>query len=159
MSELSSESTREAVEPARERVGLGLVGALGGVILGAVLSVVVWELGFIASITSFVMAAGAVYLYGQLAGGPPRRGLVPLLLIILLGVAGTFFVLVGWDAAKAYDDLTQQYGASQMSKAEFVRDSITDTEILGAYAKDMLLFFGFAVLGMWTTLRRTFADR
>lgn len=159
MSEPSTESTSEVVEPARERVGLGLVGALGGVLLGAVLSVVVWELGFIASITSFVMAAGAVYLYGQLAGSPPRRGLAPLLLIIVLGVVGTFFILVGWDSAKAYDDLTQQYGPSQLSKAEFVQDTISDTEILSAYAKDMWLFFGFAVLGMWTTVRRTFADR
>ena len=40
-----------------------------------------------------------------------------------------------------------------MSKSEFVTSSITDTEVLGAYAKDMALFFGFALLGIWTTLR------
>ena len=154
MSESAAESTAQSpVAPARERVGLGLLGALVGVLAGAALSVVVWELGFIASITSFVLAAAAVFLYGVLAGSAPRRGLIPLVLLIVLGVVGTFFVLVGWDAAAAYDDLTAQFGPSEMSKREFVTSSITDTEVLGAYAKDMALFFGFALLGIWTTLR------
>lgn len=42
-----------------------------------------------------------------------------------------------------------------MGKAEFVRTSMFDGEILKAYGKDMAFFFGFAVLGMWTTLKNT----
>jgi hypothetical protein len=150
-------TAQSQVAPARERVALGLLGALVGVLAGAALSVVVWEMGFIASITSFVLAAAAVFLYGVLAGSAPRRGLVPLVLLIVLGVVGTFFLLVGWDAAAAYDDLTEQFGPADLSKREFVTSSITDTEVLGAYAKDMALFFGFALLGIWTTLRGLFS--
>lgn len=62
----------------------------------------VWNFGFIASITSFVMAAGAVFLYGLAAGAPARKGVVPLVLLVVAGVVATFFLLVGWDAARAY---------------------------------------------------------
>ena len=156
----SEASTSEAsgsvvpVEPFRERVGLGLLGAFGGVVLGAVLSVVVWNLGFIASITSFVLAAAAVFFYGQLAGTAPRKGLVPLVLLIVAGVMATFFVMVGYDAATAYDQLTLQQGPAPISKSEFVRSTITDPEVLKAYSTDMLFFFGFAVLGMYSTIKR-----
>ena len=140
--------------PPRERVGLGLLGALGGVVLGAVLSVVVWNLGFIASITSFVLAAAAVFLYGKLAGGAPRKGLVPLVLLIVAGVVVTFFVMIGYDAAVAYDEVTGQQGPASMSKAEFVRGAVTDPTVLEAYGKDMLFFFGFAALGAYSTIKR-----
>jgi len=115
----------------------------------------VWSFGFIASITSFVMAAGATFLYGVAAGAPPRRGVVPLVLLVVAGVVATFFLLVGYDAAQAYDELTAGLPADQigMGKAEFVRTSIFDGEVLSAYGKDMAFFFGFAVLGMWTTLK------
>ncbi|GAA1479246.1 hypothetical protein GCM10009623_36920 [Nocardioides aestuarii] len=140
-------------------MGRGLLGALGGVVAGAVLSLVVWELGFIASITSFVLAAGAVYLYGMLAGAPPRRGLVPLVAMIVLGVVATFFLLVGWDAAAAYDEIVGDTVSPGMTKGEFVTSSLTDSEVLGAYGKDMALFFVFAALGRWTTLKGVISQR
>lgn len=155
----SQESTEQlvpdAVEPARERVALGLAAALVALLLGAGLTLAVWNWGFVASITSFAMAAGAMFFYGFAAGAPPRRGVVPLVLLVVASVVATFFLLVGWDAAQAYDELSAGVPADQisMSKSEFVRESIFDGEVLGAYAKDMAFFFGFAILGMWTTLK------
>ena len=145
----------EPTTPARERVALGLGAALVAILVGAGITLAVWSFGFIASITSFVMAAGAVFLYRLAAGAPPRRGVVPLVALVVVGVVATFFLLVGWDAAQAYDELTAGMPADQvaMGKGEFVRTSIFDGEILSAYSKDMLFFFGFAVLGMWSTLK------
>jgi hypothetical protein len=145
----------EPVEAPHERVAPGLVAAVGAIIAGAVITLVVWNFGFIASVTSFVMAAGAVFLYRRAAGAPPRRGVVPLVVLIVAGVVATFFLLVGWDAAQAYDDLVAGVPEGQvaMGKSEFVRTSMFDGEVLKAYGKDMAFFFGFAVLGMWTTLK------
>ncbi|HXH78819.1 hypothetical protein [Nocardioides sp.] len=143
--------------PRRERVVLGLAAALVGLLVGAGVTLALWNFGFIASITSFIMAAGATFLYGVAAGAPPRRGVVPLILLVVTGVVATFFLLVGYDAALAYDDVTAGMPADQigmgMGKGEFVRTSIFDGEVLKAYGKDMAFFFGFAVLGMWTTLK------
>jgi hypothetical protein len=44
----------------QERVLLGLLASVAAVIAGAVLTVVIWRAGYIASITSFAIAAGAV---------------------------------------------------------------------------------------------------
>jgi hypothetical protein len=123
--------------------------------VGAGITLAVWSLGFIASITSFVMAAGAVFLYRLAPGAPPRNGVVPLVVLVVAGVIATFFLLVGWDAAQAYDELIAGMAVDQigLGKTEFVRQSISDGEVLGAYSEDMLFFFGFAVLGVWTTLK------
>ena len=145
----------EDVEPRRERVALGLAAALVALLLGAGLTLAVWSWGFVASITSFVMAAGAMFFYGFAAGAPPRKGVIPLVLLVVASVVATFFLLVGYDAAQAYDELSAGIPADQisMTKTEFVRTSISDGEVLSAYGKDMAFFFGFAVLGMWTTLK------
>ena len=142
-------------EPRQERVALGLAAAFVALLVGAGLTLAIWNFGFIASITSFVMAAGATFLYGVAAGAPPRRGVVPLVALVVLGVVATFFLLVGWDAAQAYDELALGIPADQvaMDKGEFVRTAMFDGEVLKSYGKDMAFFFGFAVLGMWTTLK------
>lgn len=145
----------ETRAPARERVGLGLAAAVVALLLGAGLTLAVWSFGFVASITSFVMAAGATFFYGLAAGAPPRRGVVPLVGLVVVAVVGTFFLLVGYDAAQAYDEITATMSSAEigMGKSEFIRTSMVDGEVLGAYSKDMLFFFGFAVLGIWTTLK------
>ncbi|KRE96186.1 hypothetical protein ASG76_03875 [Nocardioides sp. Soil774] len=76
-------------------------------------------------------------------------------MLIVAGVVATFFLLVGRDAAKAYDEIVAGVPEGQvaMGKSEFVRTSMFDGEILKTYGKDMAFFFGFAVLGVWTTLK------
>ena len=62
---------------------------------------------------------------------------------------------MGYDAGQAHDEATVGMPADQigMGRSEFVRTSIVDGEVLSAYAQDMAFFFGFAVLGMWSTLK------
>ena len=94
----------------------------------------------------------------EAAGAPPRKGIAPLVVLVVAGVVATFFLLVGWDAAEAYDELSVGVPDDQlvMGKTEFVRTSMFDGEVLQAYGKDMAFFFGFAALGMWTTLKNAF---
>lgn len=132
----------------------GLIFAFGAVIVGVVVTVVVWRLGFIASITSLVLAAGAVWLYDKGAGTPPRKGLVPLIALIVLGVVATFFAVIANDAWEAYDSVVVPGTQDRMS---FVMDSITDGHIIGEYTKDMWMFALFAVLGTFGTLRSLMA--
>lgn len=129
--------------------------AVVALLVGAGITVAVWSFGFIASFTSFLMAAGATYLYRAAAGAPPRRGVVPLVVLVVVAVVATFFLLVGYDAAQAYDELVVGMSTDEigMDRSEFVRTAMFDGEVLSAYGKDMAFFFGFAALGMWTTLK------
>lgn len=45
--------TAPAVVPAPERVGRGLLFSLGGIVVGVVLTVIVWRMNFVASIAKF----------------------------------------------------------------------------------------------------------
>ena len=156
MFEAESAAPAASVEP-QERVVLGLLASLAAVLVGAVLTVVIWRAGYIASITSFVIAAGAVYLYSRVAGTAPRKGLVPLILVVALGVVVSFFAVVGSDLIDAYDQLG--LAGSGLSKSDFVSDNLFNADLLGEYGKDMAMFAVFAVLGVFGTLRRLLASR
>jgi hypothetical protein len=147
----------QVVQEPRERVGLGLLAALGAVVLGAGLTVVLWRVGFIASITSFAIAFGAIWLYAKAAGSTPRKGLGPLVLLILAGVVLSFFAVVASDLSQTYDELID--GNYDVSRLQFIRDNIFNGELLSAYTKDMAMFGVFAVLGIYSTLRRLLTSR
>ncbi|WP_148615059.1 hypothetical protein [Nocardioides rubriscoriae] len=145
--------TAAALPP--ERVGLGLLAATGAVVGGIVLTVVIWRLGFVAAISSLVIAFGAAYLYEAAAGRPARKGLVPLLLLIVVGVIVSFFAIVASDAYDVYDDL----GVIGLSRPAFIREAITEPEVLQEYGKDLALFGILAVVGIVGVGRRLLASR
>lgn len=149
--------TPQMVQEPRERVGLGLLAALVAVVVGAVLTVVLWRLGFIASITSFAIAFGAIWLYSLVSGSVPRKGLGPLIALILAGVVLSFFAVVASDLSEAYDKLIA--GHFDVSRRQFISDNIFDGEVLSSYSKDMAMFGVFAVLGIFSTLRRLLVAR
>jgi hypothetical protein len=144
----------EATPVRTERVALGLLAALSAVVVGVVLTVLLWRAGYIASITSLVIAIGATWLYTRVAGTNPRRGLIPLIALILLGVVVSFFAVVASDLIEAYDDGVAAGLVPTVGKGEFVRRGLTDSDVLSEYGKDMAMFGVFAVLGIVGTLRR-----
>jgi hypothetical protein len=124
-------------------VGRGLLASLAAAIIGVAVTVLVWRAGYIASITSLVIAAGAVYLYSLAAGSTPRKGLIPLILVVT-------------DLVDAYPQLG--LSESGLSRMDFISDNIFNTELLGEYSSDMGMFALFAVLGVFGTVRRLFAQ-
>lgn len=158
-----TESPQAEAEPATpypltatEDVLRGLIFAFGGVLAGVVATVVIWRFGYIASITSFVMAALAAFLYAKGAGASPRKGALPLVLLILVGVVASFFAVVASDAWDAYDKVV---GSGAISRFGFLRTVMFDPEVLKSYGKDMAMFALFAVLGMFGIIRQLAGGR
>lgn len=146
------------VVPPVERVVLGLLAASVAVLGGAALTVAIWRLGYIAAITSLAIAFGAAVLYQVAAGAPARKGLVPLVLLIVLGVVLSFFAVVASDLWDAYD-LLSVYGPLEVSRLQFITDNLLNGEVLGEYGQDLALFGVFAVLGVVGTIRRLLSGR
>ena len=137
-----------------ERVGTGLLFALGGALLGGALTVILWKFGIQWSFTSFVLAAASVYLYRAGSGGVLKQGVVPLIGLIVAGTVVSFFACVAVDA--------YGYWASEDidgSPWAFVADNIFRPEVLGSYARDIAFCVVFATLGMFSTLRRVVRSR
>jgi hypothetical protein len=142
----------------RERVGLGLLAASGAVVGGMALTVVIWRAGYVAAITSLVIAFGAAFLYEKGAGRSARKGLVPLLVLIVLGVVLSFLAIVASDAWDAYDEL----GVGDLtgdSRLSFIRRAIFEPDVLKEYGKDTALFGVLAVVGIVGVGRRLFESR
>lgn len=136
--------------PAVERVGRGLLFATGGVVAGIVLSVIVWQAGVMASITSLVLAAAAVWLYSKGATTSPKKGMVPLIVLIVLGVVLAFVIGV---ASDAYIYLT---GAGY-SSGEALQTTLTvlgEPALWAEYGRDAAFYAVFAALGLFVVLRR-----
>jgi len=141
------------VHPQRELVSRGIVFSLGAIPVGMAAAVLIWKLGFLASISSFVIAAGAAFLYTKGAGAPPRKGLVPLVMVVLVGVVASFFAIVASDLGEYYGTPTGQ-SLGYPSEFDFVKANIFNFDVLSTYGNELLMFVLFAALGTFSTLRR-----
>ena len=142
--------------PVVENVGRGLLFSLAAIPLGVAAAVLIWQLGFIASITSFAIAAGAAWLYTRGAGSVPRVGLVPLIVVIVAGVVASFLAVVISDMVHFYNT-PEGAELGWPSATSFVMGNLFAPEVLGTYGTDMAMFGVFAALGVFSTLRRLLA--
>jgi hypothetical protein len=153
--ELQSQLSASAVDDGSalpEHVGRGLLLSIGGVVAGVVLTVVIWKMGFVASLAGFAMAVACMKLYELGAGRPAKAGAIPLVALIVAGAVLCMLAVVGSDAADYYDEASA--GAlTGMSKAEFVRTAMTDGAILKEYLSTFAMMAVFTGLGIFSTLR------
>ena len=141
-----------APAPPPERVGRGLLFSLGGIVVGVVLTVVIWKLNFIASLTSFAMAYACVWLYTRGAGSAPRKGVGGLIAVI---VAGVMVSLASVIAVDALDYLGQDYpDATLAEKVDFVLTNIFRAEVWQSYTSEVLMYLLFAALGTFGLIRQ-----
>ena len=87
--------------PVVENVGRGMLFAVLGILAGLVLTIALWQVGFIASITTFVMALVCVWLYARGAGTPPSKGIPFLITMIVIGVLLCAIGVIASDAMRA----------------------------------------------------------
>ncbi len=75
--------TKQKARP--ENVVAGVVGAFLGSLLGVVCTVVIGQLGYVASISGLIMAVGALKGYELLAGRLSKKGaLISSVLIVVM---------------------------------------------------------------------------
>jgi hypothetical protein len=140
-----------------EIVPRGILFSLAAIPLGMVTAVVIWKAGFVASISSFLVAGSAVFLYRKGAMATPRRGLVPLIAVIIVGVVASFFAIVGADLVEYYNTPDGQ-NLGYASVVDFVGANLFNGEVIKSYGSDLAMFAVFAVLGVFGTMRRLMGE-
>ena len=140
--------------PPVENVARGLLFAVGAIPVAMVVSALIWKVGFVASIASFALAAGVVWLYVRGAGTTPRKGLVPVVLLIIAGVALAFLANMSVDASDYWS--ANGGPGSGTSRLSFILDNIFRPEVISSYGKDLAFYVAFAALGTFSTIRRLF---
>lgn len=137
---------------------LGLVGALGGSTLGAVLWAIVLNMGYVASLVGLVIGWLAEKGYNLLKGKQGKAKVAILILAIIFGVLlGTFgadaFTLVGM----VHDGELPGFALSDIPMIIIVLMA-EDAEYRGAMLSNILMGLLFAALGVFALLRKTGKD-
>jgi hypothetical protein len=138
-----------------ERVGRGLLFALGAVVAGIVVAVVLWQIGFIASFTSLLLASGAVWLYQKGAGTAPRKGALPLIFLILVGAALALAISMGFEVFRYVLGEGFDVGES----LQFALAAMFNPVLWRANATSAVMFIAFAALGSVGVLRTLFRTK
>lgn len=124
---------------------------------GVTVWVVLWNFGFMASIVSFAIAYGAIWLYKtQTNGEVSKSAAFALLALIILGVVLAFIAGMVADAWLFY---SKEFADASLWSAEFWQfclDNLTSVELWASYGMDLAIAIVFALLGAGYELYRLF---
>lgn len=120
------------------------------VFLGIILWLIIWRLGYIAAIVSFLVAFGVFWMFKLGAGEATKRDWPWLSLIVFVTVLIAFFsglLIEAWQQYSGF--LGGQQGFFSADFWEFATPIVTD---ITHYSRDLLMAIGFTVLGVGSLL-------
>lgn len=150
-------------QPSIEDRGHSLKGLLVSLLVipvGVALWVILWSWGFIASIVSFGIAWGAIWLYraGSGRSWPTTRDAWLLFAVILIGVILAFLGGIVSDIWLGYSEV---YGSEAvLLSGDFfsvTAEVLSDPEVWSEYTTDIIISLAFAILGAGALVRGMFS--
>lgn len=136
-----------------ENIPMGILGALGGALLGALSIILLSQLNMVAAISGFILAFCTLKGYEKLGG---RLSIVGIVVSIVLMLMTPYLAdRISWALViiKELPDFsfTEAFAA--------VPEIIQLSEMEGVYFKDILMLYGFCVLGAFSTVASVFKKK
>ncbi|HAM44727.1 MAG TPA: hypothetical protein DCM67_06910 [Propionibacteriaceae bacterium] len=128
-----------------EQVGRGVLFSLAGVAVGILATVVLWQLHFIAAVTSLLMAWACIWLYTKGAGQPPRKGVFAVVAVILVGVVLSLVAAISSDAVGYANEYFAQPSISDYTDTIVL--VLSTPEVWAEYGTSIAMYVLFAALG------------
>jgi hypothetical protein len=151
--------TVPAPQPAKEDLVRGTLFSLVAIPAGVILWLILWNMGFIASIVGFLVAAGAARMYVLGSGGSlSRRGVWVIAGVTLATVLVSFLGSIWVDIASAMKVSPLAQLVDPQAWDLFVLNVTGNPEFLELYAGDFAMALLFSALGCFFTLRRLFSQ-
>ena len=136
-----------------ENMALGFVGALVGAILGGASIILLSQLGYIASLSGFILAFCTLKGYELLAKGLSKKGII--LCVVLMVITPFIADWMDW-ALVLYRDAAE-YGVSFLDCVLILPEFLADgTIVLGEYLKNLGMIYLFVIMGGFYTLKNAF---
>lgn len=133
------------VQPVRENILLGIIGAVLGVLLGAALWVFLGRIGFIAGIAGYAIVFCGMKGYELLGGHLSKGGIILCIILSFLAILAAEFVSLG---ITVHSELGEMYSLSMADSFRIVPELLKESELISAVAKDLI--FGYA-LSIWAS--------
>ena len=140
----------EPAAPVKERLGLGLLGALVGAILGGASIILLSQLGYIASISGFILAFCTLKGYELLGKRLSKKGIV--LCVILMIVTPFVADWIDWAIflMKDYPEYDLTIVDSCIMLGELMAEGYVD---MFEYVKNLGMIYLFVILGAFSTIK------
>ena len=139
----------------KENVALGIVGALAGALLGGASIVLLSQLGYIASISGFILAFCTLKGYELLGKGLSKKGVV--ICVILMLVTPFVADLIDW-ALLVYRSWAD-YGVTFLECVQLLPELFAEGVITtGEYLKNLGMIYLFVIMGGFYTIRNAFKN-
>ena len=134
----------------RENVVAGVVGAVIGALIGGGCIILVSQLGYIASVSGLILAICTLKGYELLAGRLSGKGIGICVFLMLV----TPYLADRIDWAILIMQEWEEYGVTFAEAFHIFPELLKDgTVVVEEYIKNLLMIYGFAVLGAFSTLR------
>jgi hypothetical protein len=142
------------IKPAqkKENVIAGIVGALIGALLGAGCIILISQLGYIASVSGLVLAICTLKGYELLAGKLSGKGIA--ISIVLMLVTPYLADRIDWAILimQEWADYGVTFGEAFAIFPELLKDGTVE---MGVYMKNLLMIYGFALIGAFSVVRNS----
>ena len=139
-------------ETKKENVVAGVVGAFIGALLGAGCIILISQLGYIASVSGLVLAVCTMKGYELLAGKLSGKGIAISIVLMLLTpyladrIDWAIFLMQEW----------AEYGVTFGEAFAIFPELLADGSVeMGAYIKNLLMIYGFALVGGFSVVRNS----
>ena len=134
----------------QENMVTGFVGALLGALIGAGSIILLSQLGYIASVSGLILAVCTLKGYELLGGKLSGKGVAVCVVLMLL----TPYVADRIDWAILLMNEFADYGITLREAFAIIPELLADGSIeMDLYLKNLLMIYGFALLGAFSTLR------
>lgn len=145
-------------EPAKkpENVVAGFVGAFIGSLIGGGCIILLSQLGFVSALSGLIMAVCTLKGYELLGGRMSKKGI--MIAIVLMLVMPYIADRIDW--AILIKSEFADYGITFGEAFAIVPALIAEEAIeMSTYLTNLLMIYGFAALGAFTTLRAAFKKK
>lgn len=129
---------------------LGIIGALAGVLLGAVLWVILGQVGFIAGIAGYAIVFCGMKGYGMLGRVLSKKGIVICILLSIVAVVGAEMVSL---AIIAFNELNEVYDITLGDAFRLLPDLMKEPELAGAVAKDLIIGYALSIWASYSSVK------
>lgn len=138
------------ITPVRENVGLGILGAIGGALIGGASIIVLSRLGFIAAISGFLIALCTLKGYELLGKQLSKTGVIISIILMVI----TPFVAYNLDLVWQFYSELKDYGLTLGDSVPFLIELMKeDAELVRMYLSEMGMLYLFVAIGAFSTIR------
>lgn len=148
--EVCGHAAKEVVRVRKENVIVGLVGAFIGALIGGGCIILMSQLGYIASVSGLILAVCTLKGYELLGGKLSGKGIA--ISIILMLITPYLADRIDWAilVMQEWSDIGVSFGEAFGVIPVLIADGAI---VLTDYIKNLLMIYGFALLGAFTTVR------